>query len=164
VWRAPDEVLAADVDLLVPAALGSVLSARTVAALRCRAVAGPANNQLAAPEVAGLLHERGILWVPDYVASAGGVVNAVSVEVHGLSAEAARARVDAIEGMVEDLLDTAERLGRPPAEAADDLARRRLDAARPPRPGTADRAEAGHSAPPRPRAAAPTGTGRRAPG
>ncbi|MER5293279.1 Glu/Leu/Phe/Val dehydrogenase dimerization domain-containing protein [Streptomyces pharetrae] len=131
VWRAPEEILAVDADILVPAALGGVLSARSVAGLRCRAVVGPANNQLTGPEVADLLHERGILWVPDYVASAGGVVNAVSVEVHGLGAEQARVRVDAIEGTVDALLDTAVRLARTPARAAEELARLRLAAVRP---------------------------------
>ncbi|MER6343524.1 Glu/Leu/Phe/Val dehydrogenase dimerization domain-containing protein [Streptomyces sp. NPDC001595] len=126
VWRSPEEALGADVDIVVPAALGSVLSDRTVAGLRCRAVVGPANNQLAAPEVADLLHGRGILWVPDYVASAGGVVNAVSVEVHRLGPLEARARVEAIEGTVEDLLDGAERSGHTPARVAAELARRRL--------------------------------------
>ncbi|MEU6587634.1 Glu/Leu/Phe/Val dehydrogenase dimerization domain-containing protein [Streptomyces sp. NPDC046881] len=128
-WAAPDEIHAADVDIVVPAALGSFLTRNGVAELRCRAVVGPANNQLATPDVADLLHRRGIVWVPDYVASAGGVIHAVSVEVHRLAAEEARARVDAIEDTVSELLHTAESRGRTPAQAADELARRRLDAA-----------------------------------
>ncbi|MFF0308614.1 Glu/Leu/Phe/Val dehydrogenase dimerization domain-containing protein [Streptosporangium sp. NPDC004379] len=124
-WRAPDDILSADVDILVPAALGSVLTGRTATELRCRAVVGPANNQLATPDVADLLHRRGIIWVPDFVAGAGGVINAVSTELHHVSAEEARARVDAIEDTVGDLLDTAERHGRTPAQAAWDLARSR---------------------------------------
>ncbi|MEV3854610.1 hypothetical protein AB0J38_09825 [Streptomyces sp. NPDC050095] len=110
-------------------ALGSVLTGRTAAQLRCRAVVGPANNQLATPDVADLLHRRDIVWVPDYVASAGGVINAVSTEVHGLGADEARARVLAVEDTVGDLLDTARRSGRTPAQAAGELARHRLSAA-----------------------------------
>ncbi|QTD96118.1 Glu/Leu/Phe/Val dehydrogenase family protein [Streptomyces cyanogenus] len=128
VWCSPDEILAADVDIVVPAALGSCLTAHTVAQLRCRAVVGPANNQLATPDVADLLHRRGILWVPDYVASAGGVVHAVSTELHHLAPDEVRARVDAIEHTVTGLLDTAESRGRTPAQAATELARRRLRA------------------------------------
>ncbi|WBO68518.1 Glu/Leu/Phe/Val dehydrogenase dimerization domain-containing protein [Streptomyces camelliae] len=129
VWAAPEKILGADVDIVVPAALGSVLDRQTVADLRCRAVVGPANNQLATPEAAELLHERGIVWVPDYVASAGGVIHAVSVELHRLTADEARARVDAIERTVDDLLDTARSRGQSPAQAAGELARRRLGAA-----------------------------------
>ncbi|GCB51670.1 GNAT family N-acetyltransferase [Streptomyces sp. NL15-2K] len=129
VWRSPEEILAADVDIVVPAALGSVLTRRSVADLRCRAVVGPANNQLATPDVADLLHQRGIIWVPDYVASAGGVINAVSTELHRVGADDARARVRAIEDTVDDLLDTARRSGQTPARAASELARRRLGAA-----------------------------------
>ncbi|MER5214246.1 GNAT family N-acetyltransferase [Streptomyces sp. NPDC002838] len=127
-WRSPDEILAADVDIVVPAALGSTLTRRTAEDLRCRAVVGPANNQLATPDVADVLHQRGIIWVPDYVASAGGVINAISTELHRVSADEARARVRAIEDTVDDLLDTAQRHGQTPAQAASELARRRLRA------------------------------------
>jgi leucine dehydrogenase len=129
VWCPPEEALAAEVDIMVPAALGGVLTLQSAAELRCRAVVGPANNQLASPEVADLLHHRGILWVPDYVASAGGVINAVSAELHHADAKEARTRVLAIEDTVGALLDAAERDGRTPAKAADELARHRLRAA-----------------------------------
>ena len=78
--------------------------------LRCAAVAGPANNQLATPDVAGLLHRRGIVWVPDYVVGAGGVIYALTMELHRGTADEARDRVQAIEHTVGDLLHTAERL------------------------------------------------------
>ncbi|MDH6223789.1 Glu/Leu/Phe/Val dehydrogenase family protein [Streptomyces sp. MJP52] len=125
-WCPPDGILAADVDILVPAALGSVLTAQTVPELRCRAVVGPANNQLASPDVADLLHHRGIVWVPDHVVSAGGVINAVSTELHRVGADRAQARVLAIGTTVDELLDTAHRHGRTPARAAEELALRRL--------------------------------------
>ncbi len=74
-WVSPADCLTAAVDVLVPAALGGLLTAATVPELRCSAVAGPANNQLDAPATAGLLHDRGILWAPDFVVSAGGVIH-----------------------------------------------------------------------------------------
>ncbi|MEU4890964.1 Glu/Leu/Phe/Val dehydrogenase dimerization domain-containing protein [Streptomyces sp. NPDC044780] len=129
VWQSPEEIIAADVDIVVPAALGSVLTRQTSAELRCRAVVGPANNQLATPEVADLLHQRDIIWVPDFVAGAGGVIHAISTELHHVGADDARARVDAIEETVDHLLDTAQRHGRTPAQAAGELARQRLRAA-----------------------------------
>ncbi|MEU8325563.1 hypothetical protein AB0C33_44950 [Nonomuraea sp. NPDC048881] len=69
-------------DLLVPTVLGGVLTEQIVPELRCAAIAGPANNQLATPDVADLLHRRGIVWVPDYVVNAGGVINAITMELH----------------------------------------------------------------------------------
>lgn len=71
-WTSPQNCLTAAVDVLVLAALGGLLTAKSVPALRCAAIAGLANNQLDAPASADLLHERGILRAPDIVVSAGG--------------------------------------------------------------------------------------------
>jgi len=130
-WDHPDQALTAEVDILVPAALGGVLTERLVPRLRCAAITGPANNQLATPAVADLLHGRGITWVPDYVASAGGVVYALTVELHHGTAEEALVRVQAIETTVTELLATARRTGTTPAQAAHELTRLRLSAAAP---------------------------------
>ncbi|MFD0901212.1 Rossmann-fold NAD(P)-binding domain-containing protein [Actinomadura sediminis] len=127
-WCDPEKIVAADVDILIPAALGGLLTPEVVPELRCEAIAGPANDQLASPEVADLLHARSILWVPDQVVSAGGVINAVTTELHRLDAAEARARVAAIETTVDDLLATAGEHGRPPARVAADLARHRIGA------------------------------------
>lgn len=70
-----DEVLSADVDVLAPCALGGVLTAETVKSLKATVVAGAANNQLATDEVGDLLAERGVLYAPDYVINAGGVIS-----------------------------------------------------------------------------------------
>jgi leucine dehydrogenase len=126
VWTRPEEAITAAVDVLVPAALGGLLTEEVVPALRCAAIAGPANNQLAAPAVADLLHRRGITWVPDYVVSAGGVIGALGLESHHRTAEEARALVLGTEDTVRELLDAAERAGGTPARAAHELARRRL--------------------------------------
>ncbi|GAA3455343.1 Glu/Leu/Phe/Val dehydrogenase dimerization domain-containing protein [Dactylosporangium matsuzakiense] len=104
-WVAPERILEADVDVLVPAALGGILTPSSVPRLRCRAVAGPANNQLDRPETAELLRARGIVWAPDHVVSAGGVIYATEVELHGSAPAAAMARVEAIGDTLRRLLD-----------------------------------------------------------
>lgn len=129
VWLAPDDAFRAEVDVLVPAALGGLLTRDTVPLLRCAAVAGPANNQLDEPATADLLHQRGILWAPDFVVSAGGVVNAIAVELHHETAEQATHRVERIGDTVTQLLETARSTGSTPAAAASDLAAQRLLAA-----------------------------------
>ncbi|MGN9788939.1 Glu/Leu/Phe/Val dehydrogenase dimerization domain-containing protein [Nonomuraea sp. ZG12] len=129
-WVSPEQALTADVDILVPAALGGLLTEDVVPWLRCSAIAGPANNQLATAAVADLLHRRGIIWVPDYVVSAGGVINALTVELHHETPDKARERVEAIEHTVTDLLDTADHRQVTPAQAAAEQARLRLDTPR----------------------------------
>ena len=97
-------------------------------ALRCRAVAGAANNQLASDELAAELHARGILWAPDFVANAGGIINiAVELEPEGYSPERARARVLAIGDTLRTVFAMAEAAGTTPLAAAQELARRRLE-------------------------------------
>ena len=125
----PAEALRAPADVLVPAAMGGLLTADVVADLRSAVIVGPANNQLADDSVADLLHARGVLWVPDYVASAGGVVHAVAVERDGLPVEAALAAVDRIGDTVTDVLRSAAKAGISPHEAAHRQARARLSAA-----------------------------------
>ncbi|GAA0477605.1 leucine dehydrogenase [Paractinoplanes deccanensis] len=129
-WVTPDECLTAPVDVLVPAALGGVLTAEVVPRLRCAAVAGPANNQLAGPAVADLLHERGILWAPDSVVSAGGVIGATGAELRHESPAEVTARLDGIAATLTGIFATAEREGVTPAAAAAAEARRRMAAAR----------------------------------
>ncbi|WP_247659727.1 hypothetical protein [Micromonospora sp. D75] len=82
-WTSPQDCLAADVDVLVPAALGGLLTPHTVPTLRCAAIAGPANNRLDNPATADLLHQHGILWAPDIIVSAGGIIHATAAELHG---------------------------------------------------------------------------------
>ena len=79
---APDAIMATDCEVFSPNALGAILDERSIAALACRVVAGGANNQLARPENGVQLHERGILYAPDYVINAGGIIN-VSLEYLG---------------------------------------------------------------------------------
>jgi leucine dehydrogenase len=132
-WTDPESALFADVDVLAPCALGGVLSADTVPHLRARAIAGAANNQLADETVAAQLAERDILWVPDFVANAGGVVNiSVELEPEGYDAARAETRVRAVGDTVRTVLDHAESAGVTPLAAANEIARRRVAEAQSP--------------------------------
>ncbi|MEY9856401.1 glutamate dehydrogenase/leucine dehydrogenase [Catenulispora sp. GAS73] len=128
-WHSdPHQALTAEVDIVVPAALGGVLTEEIVPDLRCRAIVGPANNQLALPEVADALHKRGIAWVPDYIASAGGVIHAITVELDKRTEDEARQRVRGIEDTVAELLQSADTRGVTLAAVAEELVRARLGA------------------------------------
>ena len=133
-WTDPDAALLADVDVLAPCALGGVLDDETVPALRCRAIAGAANNQLAAETIAERLTDRGILWAPDFVANAGGIINiAVELEPEGYAPERAEERVRAVGDTLRTIFDDAEAAGTTPLAAAMTLAYRRLAEASDPR-------------------------------
>jgi len=126
-WTDPAAALLADVDVLAPCALGGALNDETVPALRCKAIAGAANNQLAAETIAEQLTARGILWVPDFVANAGGIINiSVELEPEGYAAERADERVRAVGGTLRTIFDEAEAAGTTPLAAAMTLAYRRL--------------------------------------
>lgn len=127
-WTDPDSVLRADVDVLVPAALGGQLTVELVGELRCRAVAGPANNQLADEAVADLLHAAGIVWAPDYLVSAGGVLGVTAREIDGLGPQAERERVRGIGTTLAALLDEAAERGESPHRTAARRVGRRLTA------------------------------------
>jgi leucine dehydrogenase len=125
-WVDPGECLTADVDVLVPAALGGLLTARSVPTLRCAAIAGPANNQLDDPATADLLHRRGVLWAPDVVVGAGGIIHATAVELHHETSAQAAVRVRGIGDTLTGVLRAARAAGSTPAAAARARARRRL--------------------------------------
>jgi leucine dehydrogenase len=124
-WTTPDKALEANVDVFVPCALGGILDDETVPRLGCRIVAGAANNQLAEDHIADLIAARGILWAPDFVANAGGLIN-ISVELEGYDAARARQRVRGIAGTLNRIFDNADAIGASPLTAALELARQRL--------------------------------------
>jgi leucine dehydrogenase len=124
-WVNVREAIAAEVDVLAPCALGGLFDDDSVPRLRCRAIAGAANNQLAEDRIGELLHDRGILWVPDFVVNAGGLIN-IAEELGGYRAAAARERVRGIAGILREIFDRSEANGHPPLEAALALARGRL--------------------------------------
>ncbi len=126
-WASPERALEAEVDVVAPCALGGILNHETVPRLRCRIVAGAANNQLAGESVADLLSARDILWAPDFVANAGGIIN-IAEELDGYDAAAARRRVRRIGEIMLEIFDRAEAGAVTPLAAAMDLAGARLAA------------------------------------
>ena len=129
---AADEAVQTECDVLSPCALGAVLSATSIPTLQCSAVCGAANNQLATDHDGLRLAERGILYAPDYVVNAGGVINiADETAPAGYSHERAFERVAGISGTLGRIFELARARGLTPADAADALAEERLAAARP---------------------------------
>jgi leucine dehydrogenase len=98
-----DEAVATECDVFAPCAVGGIVNADTVDRFRCRIIAGAANNQLASPELADRLHERGILYAPDYVINAGGVLHGAGVESLGWSEEQVEERLRAIGDVLKQL-------------------------------------------------------------
>ena len=126
-WTTPVQALELDVDVVAPCALGGVLDDRTVPRLRCQIVAGAANNQLANESIADLLAARRILWAPDFVANAGGLIN-IAEEQNGYSPTAAGRRVRLIGDTLRQIFDEADTTGETPLTAALEIARKRLGA------------------------------------
>ena len=108
-------------DIFAPCALGGAISSTTLPRLRCRAVAGAANNQLASPAVGRTLQDRGIFYAPDYAINAGGLIN-VAQEFAGYDAEKARQRASGIYATIREIAERTGKTGRPPGEIADQLA------------------------------------------
>jgi glutamate dehydrogenase/leucine dehydrogenase len=129
----PDVAHALECDVYSPCALGGVLSAGTIPELRAAAVVGCANNQLATPQDAQRIDASGVLYAPDYVVNAGGVIN-IAQERGGYDRARAEERIRGIHDTVLRVLDLAGEEGIPTAVAADRLAERRIDAARMSRP------------------------------
>jgi leucine dehydrogenase len=112
--------------VLAPCALGGVLNAQTVPRLQAPVIAGAANNQLSDESVAELLAQRDILWAPDFVVNAGGIINiAVELRPEGYDPKVARRNVRSIGDTLRAIYDAAAD-GRTPLTAATELARRRL--------------------------------------
>lgn len=102
----PDEILKVECDVLAPCALGGVINQETIPHLKCRAIAGAANNQLLKPTDADHLKERGILYAPDFVINAGGLINVMN-ELSAIGYNASRAR-DMINQVYHQLLQIYE--------------------------------------------------------
>jgi leucine dehydrogenase len=127
-WMSSERALEAEVDVLAPCALGGILDDETVPRLRCPIVAGAANNQLMGDQIADLLAACGVLWAPDFVVNAGGLIN-IAEELGQYDAPAARRRVRGIGDTLRRIFADAEASGATPLTAAMELARKRLVAA-----------------------------------
>ena len=120
--------MGAAVDVLSPCALGATLNVDTVPNIKAKVVAGAANNQLSEPAVADQIERRGIVWAPDFVANAGGVIN-IGVELDGPYDPAdARSRVLEIGATLESIFADADKRSITAYAAAMDRARRLIAA------------------------------------
>ena len=117
-------------DVYAPCAVGGTLNADSIPQLRCRIVAGSANNQLATPEDAQRLHDRGILYAPDYVINAGGVIQLLGLEDHGWDEHELDRNLATIGDTLRQLFRTADAGGITPAAAAERVAAERIAARR----------------------------------
>jgi leucine dehydrogenase len=124
-----DEVIGTECDLYSPCAVGGTLNAESIPRLRCRAVAGCANNQLAEAEDGDRLHEAGILYAPDYVVNAGGVIQLVGLEDLGWTEDELAGGLARIGDTLRTLFRAASEDGITPAAAAERLAADRVAAA-----------------------------------
>ena len=120
----PDDILALEADVLSPCALGAILTDASIAALNVPIVAGGANNQLATREDGQLLAARGILYAPDYVINAGGIINVSTEYLDDGDADLVRRRIEAIPGRLETIWATSAATGRDPAAVADTMAQK----------------------------------------
>jgi glutamate dehydrogenase/leucine dehydrogenase len=125
----PERALEAEVDVYSPCAVGGTLDAESIPRLACRAVVGCANNQLANPEDATRLQERGILYAPDYLVSAGGIIQLLGLEDEGWNEAQLEERLAGIGDTLRVIFADADSEGTTPDAAADRLVRRRLAAA-----------------------------------
>jgi leucine dehydrogenase len=124
-WLEPPQALRAPLDVLAPCALGGLLDETLTRELRCEIVCGSANNQLSDDAVADLLAARGILYAPDFLVNAGGLIN-VALELTGYDRVLANRRVAQIESTMSAVLDHAQSAGITPLSAARELALQRL--------------------------------------
>jgi leucine dehydrogenase len=126
----PERAIETECDVLSPCATGGILSAASIPRLRCRVVAGAANNQLAEPADADRLAERGILYAPDYVVNAGGIIHLASLEMLGEDLARRDERIEAIGDTLAEVYRIADEERITTASAADRMVRTRIDEGR----------------------------------
>ena len=119
-----DSILSLEADVVSPCALGAILTEATIAALNAPIVAGGANNQLATRQDGERISARGILYAPDYVINAGGIINVSTEYLDDGDASLVRQRIEAIPGRLEQIWATSAATGTNPAEVADAMAQK----------------------------------------
>lgn len=122
----PDEIYDVECDIFSPCALGAVINDETIDRLKCKVVAGSANNQLKDERHGNMLEEKGIVYAPDYVINAGGVIN-VADELLGYNRERAMKKVEGIYDNILKVFEIAKRDGIPSYLAADRMAEERIE-------------------------------------
>lgn len=121
----PSDIYEQDVDIFSPCALGAIINDQTIPKLKAKVIAGSANNQLQDSEHGQMLHELGIVYAPDYVINAGGVIN-VADELYGYNRERAMKRVEGIYDSITKIFDISRRDSIPTYLAANRLAEERM--------------------------------------
>jgi len=122
----PEEILFQDVDVIAPCAMGAVINDQSIEKLKCKIVAGAANNQLAEPKHGQYLKDRGILYAPDYVINAGGLIN-VWVELEGYKKDRSEEMLFKIYDNLMSVFQIAEEENITTYAAAERMAQRRID-------------------------------------
>lgn len=125
----PDKIYETECDIFAPCALGAILNERTIRQLKCKIVAGSANNQLETDKDGYELYNRGIVYAPDYAINGGGLIN-VAAELDGYNQEKVLNKVSKIYNTIDDILNRSKRESVPPHVAANRLAEQRLSKAR----------------------------------
>lgn len=125
---APTEIESAKVDVFAPCAFGGGLSSRTIPTLHCKAVAGAANNQLLTDADGELIEKQGVVYAPDFIANAGGLIY-LGQEVLGWSVDRVTAKLDGIFDTLSEVFEMASEQHIPSSDAAVKIAKRRLDGA-----------------------------------
>lgn len=120
----PESILATEADVLSPCALGAILTEQSIAALKVPVVAGGANNQLATEADGARIHARGILYAPDYVINAGGIINVSTEYLNDGDASVVRERIEGIPVRLEQIWSESAASGRDPAAVADRMAQK----------------------------------------
>ncbi|MCM3389282.1 Glu/Leu/Phe/Val dehydrogenase [Ureibacillus chungkukjangi] len=123
---APDEIYQQEVDIFAPCALGAIINDETIPQLKAKVIAGSANNQLKDSKHGDIIHEMGIVYAPDYVINAGGVIN-VADELYGYNRERAMKRVETIYDSIAKIFEISKRDNIPTYLAANRLAEERIE-------------------------------------
>jgi leucine dehydrogenase len=122
----PNEIYSVECDIYAPCALGATINDDTIPQLKAKVIAGSANNQLKDTRHGDIIHEMGIVYAPDYVINAGGVIN-VADELYGYNHERAMKKVDQIYASIEKVISISKRDGIPTYVAADRMAEERIE-------------------------------------
>ena len=121
-----EEIYGVECDIYAPAALGAVVNDETLSQFQCKIIAGPANNQLKEARHGDALHQKGILYAPDYIINAGGLINVADELNGGYNRKRAFKKVEIIYHNMEKIIGISNKEGIPTYQAADVLAEQRI--------------------------------------
>lgn len=119
----PDDIYHVSCDIFSPCAMGGIINEKTIPQLRCKAIAGSANNQLDRQDLGRILLQKNILYAPDYIINSGGLINvAIELDSHGYDPKVARDRVDHIYDRLLEIFLKSEKEHKPTSQVADEVA------------------------------------------